>query len=396
MKDIILDELEENIDFEEDFEENEPDLIDPFDPFDNPTENHMYNESYEDIVPQIKLEGCKLPNIPSPAEKSRIRKFYNITGVGLVIHFILSFFVSNIFNFAILLVMMILNGVSFSEFINGSADDIQNYINSSSILPASTLLSYLIANLLVFFVGSRALKVKPKSFFRTSEFTFSTAVKYIFIAFFLQYAAGVLTTIVQLFMPEADVIGTASSLTDYSSIKYAVVSIMYSCIVAPVTEELLYRGFVLKGFSRVSQRFGILASAFFFGLSHGNIAQFILAFSVGVFMGYIATKHNSLLPSILVHVAVNVLSTLATIISNYFADNIPVVVLINIATIAFAFIGLIVFIFFGRNNVFPKADIRQQFRCKKIACTSAGVIVAALIYFVFLIAITVNQFPTLS
>lgn len=396
MKDIILDELEENIDFEEDFEENEPDLIDPFDPFDNPTENHMYNESYEDIVPQIKLEGCKLPNIPSPAEKSRIRKFYNITGVGIAIHFILSVLVSNAFNFVVILSIMLLNNISFSEFINGRADDIQNYINSSSISPAFNMLSYLTANLLVFFVGIRALGVKSKSFFRTSEFTFLTVIKYIFIAFFLQYAAGVLISTVSIFMPNADIMGTATSFTEYSSIKYAVISIMYSCIVAPVTEELLYRGFVLKGFSRVSQRFGILASAFFFGLSHGNIAQFILAFIVGVFMGYIVTKHNSVLPSIIVHIAVNTLSTLATITRNYFIDTIPVVVALNIATVLFAVIGLIVFIFFCRNNVFPKADIRQQFRCKNIACTSAGVIVAALIYFVFLIAITVKQFPTLN
>lgn len=62
------------------------------------------------------------------------------------------------------------------------------------------------------------------------------------------------------------------------SLKAEIIMAGYTCIIAPITEELVFRGFCLKNLSRFNQRFGILASAFLFGLVHQNIIQFILAF----------------------------------------------------------------------------------------------------------------------
>ena len=43
--------------------------INPHNAFDNPTENPDYNDDYGKIVPQISIEGCKIPHLPSKAEK---------------------------------------------------------------------------------------------------------------------------------------------------------------------------------------------------------------------------------------------------------------------------------------------------------------------------------------
>ena len=61
--------------------------INPHNAFDNPTENPDYNDDYGKIVPQISIEGCKIPHLPSKAEKKRIRYFYNIAGGGILFHF---------------------------------------------------------------------------------------------------------------------------------------------------------------------------------------------------------------------------------------------------------------------------------------------------------------------
>lgn len=374
--------------------------IDPFNPFDNPTENRDYNMDYSEIVPQIALDGCQIPNIPSDAEKKKIRRFYNIAGGGIACHFLLSVMLSNALSLIIMLIIMLSGNMSLSDFLGSSANDILQYMNTSSISPAITLLTYLTANLTVFFFGLKFINVKPKQLFKTQNLTLLKIIQYVLIAFCLQYLAGLLINAVQLLMENNDIYGTAQSLTTYYSPKYAVLSIVYSCIVAPVTEELLYRGFILKTFSRVSQRFGIIISAFFFGLSHGNIAQFILAFAMGIFMGYIVTRHNSVLPSIIVHVAVNMLATLFSVADNYLSGNeiayyniagfmMSIVDIVMTATvIVLTVIGFILLIRFSKNNIFPKSDIRQQYRGINIAVTSVGTIIAASIYILFIIVQT--------
>lgn len=362
-----------------------PNPIDPFNPFDNPTENLDYNDDYTEIVPQIVLDGCKIPNIPSAAEKKRIKHFYNIAGGGIAFHFLISLLLSNALYLIVTFIIMISKNISLSDFLSGSSGSIINFINTSSIAPAIALITYLTANTAVFFFGTKLAGIKIKSLFRTSELKVQSIIKYIFIAFFLQYAAGIVINLMSLLMQNADVYGNAQSLTTYYSPKYAVISILYSCIVAPVTEELLYRGFVLKSFSKASQRFGIFMSAFFFGISHGNIAQFLFAFTMGVFMAFIDIKHNSVLPSIIVHTSVNILATSSTIIQNYFTADTQVNVIFNFAVLILTVTGLVLFIRFLKSNVFPKSDIRQQFRGKNIALRSSGTIIAALIYAIYII-----------
>lgn len=385
MSDLFIDESE-NLNSRQ----KNPNKPDEYNAFDNPTENRDYNESYKDIVPQIELDGCRIPHIPSDAEKKRIRRFYNIAGSGIAFHFLFSLILSGALQTIIMLVIMFVNNISFSEFTTETSADIMRYIQTSSIMPAITIITYLIANMTVFFAGIKFAGIKFGSLFKTTELTVFKTLQYILIAIFMHYAVGVIINLLQMLAADGNVMGTSTSLTTYFSPRYAILSVMYTCIVSPVTEELLYRGFVMKNFGRVSQRFGILMSAFFFGLSHGNIAQFILAFSVGIFMGYIDIKHNSVLPSIIVHIAINMQATAATIIENYFAGNVTIGKIFTLALLIFAVAGLVMFILLCRNNVFPKADIRQQYRCKNIALTSVGTIVAVIIYIAFTVAITFN------
>jgi sodium transport system permease protein len=77
-------------------------------------------------------------------------------------------------------------------------------------------------------------------------------------------------------------------------------------LLAPVCEELAFRGFILVG---LRQRFhpwtAILLSAFFFALYHLNVYEFIPQFVLGVILGLIATRSRSVLPGMLFHLAHN-------------------------------------------------------------------------------------------
>ncbi len=67
---------------------------------------------------------------------------------------------------------------------------------------------------------------------------------------------------------------------------------LYICLVAPISEELIFRGLVLRTLEPYGRRFAILGSAFAFALFHGNLVQIPYAFLVGLVLGYVAVEHN--------------------------------------------------------------------------------------------------------
>lgn len=73
-------------------------------------------------------------------------------------------------------------------------------------------------------------------------------------------------------------------------------------VVAPVTEELLFRGIILRGFlSRYSVVTAVTLSALLFALFHLNPWQFIGAFALGLVFGWWYVKTRSLVPCLVGH-----------------------------------------------------------------------------------------------
>jgi len=79
-------------------------------------------------------------------------------------------------------------------------------------------------------------------------------------------------------------------------------SLFLAVVVAPVTEELLFRGLILQGFlRRYSPRKAILASALLFAAFHGNPWQFFGALVLGILFAWWFVQTRSLIPCILGH-----------------------------------------------------------------------------------------------
>ena len=90
-------------------------------------------------------------------------------------------------------------------------------------------------------------------------------------------------------------------------------SILSLVVVAPLTEELLVRGLILRGFlSHYSTRKAILASAIFFGVLHLNPWQFIGATTLGVLFAWWFIETRSMLPCFFGHALANALPLAAT------------------------------------------------------------------------------------
>ena len=79
-----------------------------------------------------------------------------------------------------------------------------------------------------------------------------------------------------------------------------------------ICEELAFRGFVLSGLRRMkNQALAILVSSLFFGIAHQMLQQSIAAFAVGMLIGFVSIKSNSILPCMFYHLIHNSLPLLA-------------------------------------------------------------------------------------
>jgi membrane protease YdiL (CAAX protease family) len=85
-----------------------------------------------------------------------------------------------------------------------------------------------------------------------------------------------------------------------------IVVIILVTLVAPISEELIFRGVMLKKLQRVLPFLGAnILQAAVFGIYHWNIIQGVYAFGLGILLGYVANKYRSLVASIILHIAVN-------------------------------------------------------------------------------------------
>ena len=69
---------------------------------------------------------------------------------------------------------------------------------------------------------------------------------------------------------------------------------LYAGILAPITEEILFRGLIQRSMLPFGKKFAIFVSSFTFGLFHGNLIQTPYAFVVGLVLGSVAAEYNIL------------------------------------------------------------------------------------------------------
>jgi hypothetical protein len=83
-------------------------------------------------------------------------------------------------------------------------------------------------------------------------------------------------------------------------------SIIRIVIAAPILEEILFRGIILRGLLKGYPTYkAILISAIFFAVIHINPLQAFFAFFGGSFIGWVYYKTQSVIPGMVVHATIN-------------------------------------------------------------------------------------------
>lgn len=356
--------------------ERKKDVPDKLDPFDNPTEYPEFSGDYSDIMPELDGLECTIPLEPEPTERRKIKRFYSIGGWGILGQF----FVSNILaNVAAYIIRMVISSR------NSGVDTgiISDYMSSSSIFAGIEMLSFIIANVGFAFMGLSMARIPKSQLVRTRNFGLRKAFQYCLSAFFLWTLSFFISAGINDVFEHY---GYTTNVMDMDGVAvtgtgWAVMTV-YTCIIAPITEEIFFRGMLLRVFSRTNQRFAVFATAFFFGLSHHNIPQFVLAFLLGTFLAHITLKHNSIIPAVIVHIFINTMST----VMSYIEENAGFI-FTSYLIIIMAVMGFFLFCLFRENDRIPSTSPAQARRGFAVAKSSVMVIIAVVVQTVYTVSL---------
>ena len=100
------------------------------------------------------------------------------------------------------------------------------------------------------------------------------------------------------------------SMLDTSSV-FMVISV---AILAPIAEELFFRGLMLKyALKTFPVTAAVIIQAVGFGILHGNAVQFTYAALIGLVLGFVAVRYDSVWPGVLIHIGVNSTAEILTV-----------------------------------------------------------------------------------
>ena len=170
-------------------------------------------------------------------------------------------------------------------------------------------------------------------------------------------------TVIQLLTKQGDINESFNPISEVQppTLSAALLLFFLIAVIAPVSEEFIFRGAVLNALKPFGNGLAVFVSAFLFGLFHGNFSQFFYAFALGIGFGYIAIVTKSIYTTTVLHALFNSIGAIFIIFSTTNAVNgylggnmsetpdgeafvLTLFAIFCIAVLLTAFIGFILFI----------------------------------------------------
>lgn len=130
------------------------------------------------------------------------------------------------------------------------------------------------------------------------------------------YLVGIIMTLFNAFGYQL----TQGEMLDPDSLFACVMCVMGTAIIPAICEEFAMRCCSLGLLRNYGKAFGVAAVSIVFGLIHGNVIQFVFAGVVGLILGYVTVKTDSVIPAIFIHGFNNSMSVITTL-CDYFANE---------------------------------------------------------------------------
>jgi len=225
--------------------------------------------------------------------------------------------------------------------------DTKDFLRKPGIMQASILFS--INMILLYFIGTRA---QIKDFYKGTLFLeyvlmFLPAVLFIFIFKYdvkktlrLNKLKLSNVALIILLIICAIVIVSGINYVNLAAIKYIfgdveiselpptenLLKLIFGLVVIALTpaicEEVMYRGVIMSGFEELGKRAAIVISALLFAFMHMDFQKIIGIFLLGLLIGYIVYKTDSIFAGILAHFTNNAVSIILSYAANKFSYSV--------------------------------------------------------------------------
>jgi membrane protease YdiL (CAAX protease family) len=123
-------------------------------------------------------------------------------------------------------------------------------------------------------------------------------------------------------------------------------------VLAPLTEEPIFRGFVLQAWLRRGQGVGLILAGFLFALMHAQITPVLPITLLGIVLGLLAYRSQSILSSMLAHASFNAVASFFVCLPSL--QSTQDIVFIIAGAVALPIAAFLVWSFVRRNP--PPAD----------------------------------------
>lgn len=155
------------------------------------------------------------------------------------------------------------------------------------------------------------------------------------VAVGMQLLTNIALSIVAVFAPET--INQYSELMEMAGLdELTVVTVLATVIMAPLVEELMFRGVTMKLLEKAGAKFWLanIIQAVLFGVYHMNLVQGVYAAVLGLVLGYLGRRYKTLWAPMLMHLVFNGSSLVISAFAEYLPENI-------ITYIGFVVVGVI-------------------------------------------------------
>ncbi|MBU3189056.1 CPBP family intramembrane metalloprotease [Clostridium bowmanii] len=252
--------------------------------------------------------------------------------------------------------------ISLSILLEGLGQVPQEFLNLFSgrfekampyvVFVAGILVKYYVIIILLKWLSNSRNEQKLKYHLNSMSFVFAAIM---IIAFRLIFDNSLTLWVSKISMP--DIINGAFEEISVSP----VIVILSAAVVAPIYEEIIFRGILLKGMAKkINPTIALVVSALLFGVVHFNSPQGINAFLLGLVIGFIYLTTQSIYLSIFAHfinnlLALSVSSRFALIGGRYAMEIHGMLFILGIILLVIACIG------YEQNKIKNVPDIYTQF-----------------------------------
>ncbi len=208
----------------------------------------------------------------------------------------------------------------------------------TTLTVVATLVSTVFSVPAYWIIWGRKKTAQDKQYFREKVLRLKPFAMIIIASCGLYYLAILIAAVIAVVSPET--MNDYNEMMDTALGGSQMLAMLAAVILAPVNEECIMRGLILKNLQRFfTTPVVVIIQAVLFGIFHANWVQGLYVLPVGAALGYVAVKTRSVMPSIFMHLFYNMLSFVVIFLPEFCQTGIFAISAVVVSAAAVWFMG---------------------------------------------------------